>query len=115
MPSKPNKDRDSFTEGKGQGIAPDTSHLLAEKQSQIFTKLVGRLDLKPRDQQRMSLGHFTTAHPAKGFSITLNPEPETPDAVVTHITPLGTAKQYELVLHVANFSDKSLTVEVWRM
>ena len=109
MPNQLKKDKNSRTD---QGIAPDASHLLVEGQGHIFTKFVGSLDIKPRDQQRLSLGHFTAAHPAKGFSIALNPEPETPDTVVAHITPLGTAKRYELVLHVANFSDESLNVEV---
>lgn len=115
MLSKSNKDKDSLTGHKDHDIPPDASHLLVERQSHVFTKFVGRFNLKPRDQQRMSLGHFTVAHPAKGFSIALNPEPKTPDTVVTHITPLGTAKRYELVLHVANFSDELLNVEVWGM
>lgn len=115
MSSKPNKDKVSLTERKGQDIAADTSHLLVERQSQIFTKLVGRLDLKPRDQQRISLGHFTAAHPAKGFSIALNPEQESSDAVVTHITPLGMANRYELILHITNYSDTAVSAEVWQM
>jgi len=63
----------------------------------------------------MSLGHFTTAHPAKGFSITLNPEPDSPEAVVIEITPLGTAKHCELILHIANYSDKTMSAEVWQI
>jgi hypothetical protein len=78
-------------------------------------KYIGELEAEPHDQPHISLGHFTRTSHLKGFVIEIAPDPEPEESIVTHITALGSEKKYELVLHVANYGIKSVTVRVWRM
>lgn len=81
--------------------------------SHIFTKYIGSLELKPRQQSHMSLGLFNPAKPAKGFLVNVSPDPSAPDSVTTQITSLGNTRHYELILRVANYSDQELQAEIW--
>lgn len=74
---------------------------------------IGEIEVKPKEQPHMSLGNFNTANPPKGFTIHIDPDPD-PDAIVTQITRLGHDESYELVLHIANYGNKTVSVEVWR-
>jgi len=83
--------------------------------SQFFTKFVGRLQVKPRQQSRMSLGLFDSSNLAKGFCTTLTPDP-LPGTVVTQIaTPLGRMETYELTLQITNYGTEEIQAEVWQM
>ncbi len=83
--------------------------------SHIFTKFVGSLEIKPKQQSRMSLGMFNPKNPAKGFSVNLDLDPESSDNVTTEITTLGNSARYELILQVANFGDHKLQAEIWQI
>lgn len=64
------------------------------------------------DQTHVSLGSFTSSNPPKGFSLEVTPNNNL-DAVAPQLTRLGaTYDEYELVLHLANHSDKMVCVEV---
>jgi hypothetical protein len=70
------------------------------------------IEVKPGKQTHISLGDFTASNPPKGFSYEVTPKHET-DAVVVQITRLGAEfDKYELVLHVANYGDKTVNVDV---
>lgn len=70
------------------------------------------IEVKPERQERVSLGDFTVSNPPKGFSIEITPDHD-PETVVAQITRIGAEfDKYELVLHVANYGDKTVSVEV---
>lgn len=70
------------------------------------------IEVNPGGQERVSLGDFTASNPPKGFSLEIAPDYD-PETVVAQITRLGVEfDKYELVLHVANYGDKTLNVEV---
>ncbi len=61
----------------------------------------------------MSLGDFTADDPPSGFSLKATPDDDS-EAVVAHLTCLSAAyDKYELVLHVANYGDRTVSVEVF--
>jgi hypothetical protein len=73
------------------------------------------LEIPPLDQTHISLGEYTREHPPIGFSIEVSPDYE-PDDIVAQITRLEAAFDvYELILHVANYRDNSVSVEVFRL
>lgn len=88
---------------------------LEHAKSSVFTQYVGTLEVKPRQQSRMSLGLYSDSRPAKGFSIDYLPEPIDTDAISALITSLGRASHYELTLQITNFSDQKVAAEVWSM
>jgi hypothetical protein len=83
--------------------------------SSIFIHYVGELQVKPRQQSRMSLGLYSSDRPAKGFSISYHPEPAEPMAVTAEINSLGRSNHYELTLQITNFSSQKMVAEVWSM
>lgn len=80
----------------------------AKPEGQPITKL----EVKAHEQPRVSLGNFTSEHPPKGFSIHITPDPD-PEAIVTQVTTLGSEKEYELILHIANYGNKTVNAKVW--
>ncbi len=93
----------------------DISRLAADEQSYVFTKYVGELSVKPEEQPRISLGVFGADHPAKGFSVELTPLPDPEESIVADVLYVGSPKRYELLLHVANYGDKTVRATVWQM
>lgn len=87
----------------------------AFSKTQLFSNFVGKLTVEPQEQRYILLGKFTNKRPAKGFSIQVEPKPDPAESVETLITPLGSEKRYSLTLHVANYGNKAVSVEVWRM
>jgi hypothetical protein len=73
---------------------------------------IGKVEVKAHDQPRISLGNFTSSNPPKGFSIHITPDPE-PEAIVTQVTTLGSDKEYELILHIANYGNKTVNAKIW--
>jgi hypothetical protein len=73
---------------------------------------IGKLQIKAHEQPHISLGSFTSTHPPKGFSIHITPDPD-PEAIVTQVTTLGSDREYELILHIANYGDKTVNAKVW--
>jgi hypothetical protein len=73
---------------------------------------IGKVEVKAHDQPRISLGNFTANNPPRGFSIHITPDPD-PEAIVTQVTTLGSDKEYELVLHIANYGNKTVNAKIW--
>jgi hypothetical protein len=93
----------------------EASHLIVKEfDSSKNTQPIGEIEVKSNEQPHISLGNYKAASPPKGFAIHINPDPE-PETIITQITSLGTGDEYELVLHVANYGDKTVSAEVWRL
>lgn len=76
--------------------------------------LIGEMEIRPGTQSHMSLGNFPPHRSPKGFCIKVDPDPE-PDDLITQTTRLDHKDKYELILHIANYGNKTLTAEVWQM
>jgi hypothetical protein len=81
----------------------------------VFRTHVGKMLVSPRQQVQLSLGVFGEDKPEKGFLVELSPSPEIDDSVDVQTLSVGSARRYELVLHVANYGDQAVTAHVWRM
>lgn len=92
----------------------DASHLLFQHEHHYLGKSVGEVEIKSCDQVHMSLGNLNKTNTPKGYSVQITPNPES-DTIVTQMTSLGTDEEYELVLHIANYGDKTVSVEVWQV
>ena len=93
----------------------DVSHLIKNSSSAVKgTHPIHEVEVKPKEQPHISLGNYSTIDPPKGFNIRFTPDPE-PDSIVTQITSLGTEKEYELVLHIANYGNNTVSAEVWQL
>lgn len=79
------------------------------------TEPINEIKVGPQEQQRISLGSFRGKEALKGFSVGFIPGPDPAGSVVSEITSLGTAERYELVLHLANYGNKSVTARVWQL
>ncbi len=73
---------------------------------------IGKMEVKAHGEPHISLGNFTAKNPPKGFSIHITPDPE-PEAIVTQVTTLGSDKEYELILHIANYGNKTVNAKIW--
>ncbi|HTE22489.1 MAG TPA: hypothetical protein VK674_05620 [Candidatus Limnocylindria bacterium] len=73
------------------------------------------IKILPNGQERISLGTYSANKPPKGFKVTLSPEPDLADSVVTAMTSLGSRSNYELILHVSNFGGRAATAKVWEL
>lgn len=93
----------------------EASHLIIKIDKTIESKQpIGEIEVKSKEQPHMSLGNYDATHPPKGFAIHTSPSPE-PEAIIMQITRLGTKEKYELLLHIANYSNRTVSVEVWRL
>lgn len=92
----------------------EASHLIIKQLSIPQTgQPIGEIEVKSKEQPHISLGNYSIANPPKGFAIHITPDPE-PDAIITQITSLGTEEEYELVLHIANYGNRTVSAEVWK-
>jgi hypothetical protein len=72
-------------------------------------------EVAPKSKDHVSLGEFKTDEPLIGFSLEVTPDCD-PEDVAVQITKLSAVyNEYELVLHVANGSDKMVSVEVQQL
>jgi hypothetical protein len=70
-------------------------------------------EVQPRKQLRVSLGDFTADKPPLGFTLEVSPE-SISDSIVAQLTKLSAEyDEYELILHVANYEDRTVSVEVF--
>lgn len=93
----------------------NATHLISDTPRSKKASLIEKIELKPIDQRRISLGDFTADNPPKGFSIKVTPDPEPTGSVLTEVTSLGTSKRYKLVLHITNYSVRTISAEIWRL
>lgn len=73
-----------------------------------------KVEVRSNEEPHVSLGHYRHPERLRGFAIHLSPDPE-PDAIVTQVTCLEGEEVCELVLHIANYGDKTVDAEVWRL
>ncbi len=93
----------------------EASHLITIVPEALkYKHPIGEVEVKSKEQPHISLGNFTYTNPPKGFAIHITPDPE-PEAIITQITRLGEDDTYELVLHIANYGDKTVSAEVWQL
>lgn len=122
----------TYVARKGKNMVPHTpktvaapiSNLRSESEASHLMTIVpkalnnrhplGEIEVKSKEQPHMSLGNYSDANPPKGFVIHINPDPE-PEAIVAQVTRLGYGDSYELVLHIANYGNKTVSAEVWQM
>jgi hypothetical protein len=105
--------KDSDKEPPDMDVANVTS--LIKDDSVHDTEPTNEIKVRPQEQQRISLGSFTATKPPKGFSVGFAPNPDPAGSVVTEITSLGSDSKYELVLHLANYGNKTVTAKVWQL
>jgi len=96
-------------------IPANLIHRVHERVSNGRDSFVGEVKVEPYEQQHTSLGFFTRRSQLKGFAVELKPDPDPENSVVTQVTPLGSAQRYELVLHVANYGNKTITANIWQV
>lgn len=122
----------TYVARKGKNMVPHTpktpavpiSNLRSESEaSHLMTTVpralnnrhpLGEIEVKSKEQPHMSLGNFSSANPPKGFAIHISPDPD-PEAIVTQVTRLGENDNYELVLHIANYGNQTVSAEVWQL
>lgn len=93
----------------------DASHLIVEEfRSAGAKRPVGEIEVRSKEQPHMSLGNYRATDPPKGFAIRIDPSPD-PEAIVTQITSLGTKEEYELILHIANYGNRTVSAEIWQL
>ncbi|MGI0134077.1 MAG: hypothetical protein ACREBW_03875 [Candidatus Micrarchaeaceae archaeon] len=88
---------------------------MSRTRSEIFTKRIADIMVKPCGQEHVTLGYFTAAKPAKGFAIELHAKQPIDESVVAEIMNIGTDSKYRLVLSIANYSDAAVQAKVWGM
>ncbi len=76
--------------------------------------MIWDVNVKAKDQPHLSLGQYDAMHVPKGFAIHITPYPE-PDTIVTQVNLLERPDEYELVLSIANYGDKTITAQVWAL
>jgi len=104
-----NTSRTATSSKKLQATERVSHHARSAKSDQ---QPLSKLEVKAHQQPRVSLGNFTDANPPKGFSIHITPDPD-PEAIVTQVTTLGSDKKYELILHIANYGNKTVNAKIW--
>jgi hypothetical protein len=92
-----------------------TATATSRTDSHFFTKYVGSFKAKPRHQQLLSLGNFSTEHPPKGFAIDMETPVSTEKNVITNFITQGGSKRYELMLEIINNTGRTVSVEVWSL
>lgn len=93
----------------------DATRLISDLPRPKRSSLIERIELKPTEQHRISLGSFKEGNPPKGFSVEITPDPSPAGSVLTEVTSLGTTKQYKLILHITNYGVKTVSAEVWEL
>ncbi|MFG2377604.1 hypothetical protein ACGFY9_39865 [Streptomyces sp. NPDC048504] len=92
----------------------EASQLLQPKPDQESRPIM-MFEVPPKTKDHISLGDFTDDEPPIGFypEVTPNHDPKDVDAQITKLS--AEYDEYELVLHVANRSNKTVNVEVHRL
>ena len=72
------------------------------------------VEVKPRSQQRVFLGDFTSDTP-KGFEITIAPNVVPDDAVVSQVIIVEDKGKKKYYLHIENFDDRTVQVHVMQL
>lgn len=96
-------------------IAPraeiDVSYLLEHHDGLSVGDRISEIEVRPGEQTHISLGDYDPANMPKGFDIALHPSIEDGD-IIRQITRLEHQGVCELVLHIANYNDKTVSIKV---
>lgn len=96
-------------------IEVDVSDLLIKQALNHSNDLIGEVEVKPGEQTHITLGNYDSHNTPKGFSIEFSPS-SVDNEIVKQVTKLAlNNNHYELVLHIANYSDKTVGAEIWRL
>lgn len=93
----------------------NASHLISEAPRSKQASLIEKIELKPMDQRRISLGSFTGDNPPRGFSVEITPDPDPEGSVLSEVTSLGTSCQYKLIMHITNYGVRTVSAEIWQI
>lgn len=94
----------------------DATDLLSRYEVNQNSDLLEEVELRSGEQARVFLGVFKSPYIPKGFSISLSPNTIEDDEIVQQITKLELQdKQYEFILHIANYSSKVVSAEVRKL
>jgi hypothetical protein len=99
----------------GKGTNATNASALVRDSSIHNAEPINKIKVRPQEQQHISLGNFTVAKPPKGFSVGVDPDPDPAGSVASEITSQGTPSRYELILHLVNYGDKTVTAKVWQL
>lgn len=75
---------------------------------------IAEIEVRPYEQPSMSLGTYSGKEP-KGFSIEVIPQLKDPSAVVADVTIRKIKQGSEFILHIANKSNKTVSVAAWQL
>lgn len=90
----------------------EVSHLLEKDSQDRFNNLLAEVEIKPVEQTHISLGNYSPDHVPQGFSLKSHPELSDGE-LITQITKLEHENgEYELVLHVANYGERTISIEI---
>lgn len=96
-------------------VEVDVSNLLIRHALVYEGKFIEEVELRPGEQARVFLGHFKPHDIPEGFSVMVSPETIEDEEVIQQITKLEFQDgRYELILHIANYSGKVVSAEVWK-
>lgn len=95
---------------------PEASYLLKGHRVRTVGNPIGEIEVRSGEQLHMSLGTYTEEERLKGFTTELTPDPEDDDAIVTRVARVEKENgKYELVLHIANYGNKTISAEIKRL
>jgi hypothetical protein len=93
----------------------DATQLIRES-DKVDQRPLLALEVLPLSQPHFSLGNYSVDDSPIGFTIEISPEDEYLDNVVVQITRLTAAyDEFELVLHIANYGNEPLSIDVFRI
>jgi hypothetical protein len=76
------------------------------------SRLIEKVRIKPRGQERVFLGNFENGAQPLGFSVEVTPDPEPTDSVETQVVTIGTAHRYKLIMNIANYGAKAVRATI---
>lgn len=107
----------SLREGGATSIShteSDASQLLSFDSSITSTRnILGEVEVRAGHQEKLILGTFQDHEKIGGFSLSINPSQDD-DSIVAQLTQLrhDDSDLYEFVLHLANYSEVTISVEI---
>lgn len=103
----------SSVESRNTSHPPEATSPLKEHGMELAGKPIGEIEVRPGEQSHISLGVFQEKERLKGFTTELTPEPQDEDAIVTHVARIEKENEgYELILHIANYGNKTVSAEI---
>ena len=96
-------------------VEEGASDLLIKQALNRSNDLIGEVEVKSGEQTRITLGNYDSQNTPKGFLIDINSS-SVDSEIVRQVTKFTlNNSRYELVLHIANYSDKTVGVEIWQL